>query len=55
MPAPPRSMHQSQSYLDEFVFRFNRRRHTRAAFDSLLGLATRLTPATYRDVVDQRV
>jgi predicted RNA-binding Zn-ribbon protein involved in translation (DUF1610 family) len=42
-------------YLDEYVFRWNRRRHTRAAFDSLLGLATRLTPATYRDVVDQRV
>lgn len=42
-------------YLDEFVFRWNRRRHTRAAFDSLLGLATRLPPATYRDVVDQRV
>lgn len=42
-------------YLDEYVFRWNRRRHTRAAFDSLLGLATRLAPATYRDVVDQRV
>jgi hypothetical protein len=42
-------------YLDEYVFRWNRRHHTRAAFDSLLGLATRLTPATYRDVVDQRV
>jgi len=42
-------------YLDEYVFRWNRRRHTRAAFDSLLGLATRLPPATYRDVVDQQV
>lgn len=42
-------------YLDEFVFRWNRRRHTRAAFDSLLGIGTRLAPATYRDFVDQRV
>lgn len=42
-------------YLDEFVFRWNRRRHTRAAFDTLLGIGTRLTPATYRDFVDQRV
>lgn len=42
-------------YLDEYVFRWNRRRHTRAAFDTLLGLAARLPPATYRDVVDQHV
>ena len=44
-----------QRYLDEFVFRWNRRRHTAAAFDSLLGIGTRLAPATYRDFVDQRV
>ena len=43
-----------QRYLDEFVFRWNRRRHTQAAFDTLLGIATRRQPATYRDVVDQR-
>ena len=42
-------------YLDEFVFRWNRRRHTATAFDSLLGIGTRLAPATYRDFVDQRV
>jgi transposase-like protein len=42
-------------YLDEFVFRWNRRRHTRAAFDTLLGIGAHLTPATYRDFVDQRV
>ena len=41
-------------YLDEFVFRWNRRRHTRAAFDTLLGIGAHLTPATYRDFVDQR-
>jgi hypothetical protein len=28
-----------QSYLDEFVFRFNRRRARHAAFRSLLGIA----------------
>ena len=43
------------AYLNEFVFRWNRRRHTAAAFDSLLGLGSRLAPATYRDFVDQRV
>ena len=41
-------------YLDEFVFRWNRRRHTAAAFDTLLGIGARLTPATYRDFVHQR-
>ena len=41
-------------YLDEFVFRWNRRRHTRAAFDTLLGIGAHLTPATYRDFVEQR-
>lgn len=42
-------------YLDEFVYRWNRRRHMRASLDTLLGLATRLGPATYRDFVEQRV
>ncbi len=42
-------------YLDEFVFRWNRRRHTAAAFDTLLGLGVRLVPATARDFVEQRV
>lgn len=42
-------------YLDEVVFRWNRRRHTRAAFDTLLGIGAHLTPATYRDFVTQRV
>ena len=39
---------------DEFVFRWNRRRHTRSAFDTLLGIGVRLGRATYRDSVDQR-
>jgi transposase-like protein len=42
-------------YLDEFTFRWNRRRHTRTAFDNLLGLVTRLPHASLRDFVDQRV
>src|SRR5712671_3832383 len=42
-------------YLDEFTFRWNRRRHTRTAFDNLLGLVTRLSHASLRDFVDQRV
>ena len=37
-----------QSYLDEFVFRFNRRRTRHAAFRSLLGIATAQRPVTTR-------
>ncbi len=42
-------------YLDEFTFRWNRRRHTRMAFDSLLGLVARLEHASMLDFVEQRV
>jgi hypothetical protein len=35
-----------QSYLDEFVFRFNRRRARHAAFRSLLGIAAGHPPVT---------
>jgi hypothetical protein len=41
--------------LQEFVFRWNRRRHTRAAFESLPGIAVALPHASYRDFVDRRV
>jgi hypothetical protein len=44
-----------QRYLDEFVFRWNRRRHVRATFDTLVGLSARLGHAAYRDFVDQRL
>jgi hypothetical protein len=37
-----------QAYLDEFVFRLNRRRNPAAAFGRLLGLSLTLEPATYR-------
>jgi len=42
-------------YLDEFVYRWNRRRHVLAAFDTLLGLAMELQHASYRDFVAQQV
>ena len=37
-----------QRYLDEFVFRFNRRRTRHAAFATLLGIASRTAPTPYR-------
>lgn len=36
-----------QAYLDEFGFRYNRRRTPMAAFQTLLGIGTRLGPTTY--------
>ena len=39
------------SYLDEFVFRFNRRRTRHAAFRSLLGIGTRTNPVTYKMLI----
>jgi hypothetical protein len=42
-------------YLDEFVYRWNRRCHVPAAFDTLLGLTMELRHASYRDFVDQQV
>ena len=40
-----------QRYLDEFVFRFNRRRTPAAAFPRLLGLSLTLQPATYKMLI----
>jgi predicted RNA-binding Zn-ribbon protein involved in translation (DUF1610 family) len=40
-----------QSYLDEFTFRFNRRRTRHAAFRSLLGIGTRIKPITYKMLI----
>jgi hypothetical protein len=39
--------------LDEFVFRFDRRRSPSAAFDRLLGLSLTLQPATYQMLVSR--
>jgi hypothetical protein len=40
-----------QHYLDEFVFRFNRRRTRHAAFETLLGIGARTVPAPYRVLI----
>ena len=40
-----------QAYLDEFVFRFNRRRTRPAAFRSLLAISLALKPATYNMLI----
>jgi hypothetical protein len=36
-----------QAYLDEFAFRFNRRKSRHAAFATLLGIAVGCKPLTY--------
>ena len=41
---------QLQVYLDEFVFRHNRRRQPMAAFQTLLGLGTAHAPTPYRQI-----
>ena len=40
-----------QHYLDEFVFRFNRRRTRHAAFDTLICIGARATPAPYHVLI----
>lgn len=42
-----------QVYLDEYVFRFNRRRTPMAAFQTLLGLGGQHLPTTYRAICAQ--
>jgi len=39
-----------QAYLDEFTFRFNRRRIPMAAFQTLLGLGGQQAPTTYKEL-----
>ncbi len=39
-----------QAYLDEFTFRFNRRRTPMAAFQTLLGLGAQRAPTTYNQL-----
>ena len=41
-----------QAYLDEFVFRFNRRKTRHAAFRSLFRLATNAKPLTYSMLIE---
>jgi hypothetical protein len=40
-----------QSYLDEFVFRFNRRRTRHAAFRALLGIGAAHPPLSYKMLI----
>jgi predicted RNA-binding Zn-ribbon protein involved in translation (DUF1610 family) len=42
-----------QRYLDEFVFRFNRRRTRHAAFATLLGIGVRTAPVPYHLLIRQ--
>jgi hypothetical protein len=41
---------QLQGYLDEFVFRFDRRRTPMAAFQTLLGIGVHRLPTTYDEI-----
>jgi hypothetical protein len=41
-----------QAYLNEFVFRFNRRFWPMVAFDSVLKIASQAKAATYRNLYD---
>jgi transposase-like protein len=40
-----------QVYLDEYAFRFNRRRTPMAAFQTLLGLQAQQQPTTYKQII----
>ena len=42
-----------QSYLDEFVFRFNRRNTPMAAFQTLLGISAKKSPLTLCDLTNR--
>jgi len=41
------------AYLDEYVFRHNRRGTPHAAFQTLLGLSAHHDPVTYRQIIDR--
>lgn len=45
------SAQHAQTYLDEFVFRYNRRRTPMAAFQTLLGLSTAHKPITRAQII----
>jgi hypothetical protein len=40
-----------QTYLDEFVFRFNRHHTRHAAFRTLLGIGVAIAPVTYKMLI----
>jgi transposase-like protein len=41
------------TYLDEFVFRYNRRFYRHVSFETMLGLAASHEPTSYRDIVNR--
>ena len=41
------------AYLNEFVFRYNRRFHRHVSFETILGLAAHRRPETYRDITER--
>jgi len=45
---------QLQAYLNEFVFRHNRRKQPMAAFQTLLGLGTKHKSTTYKEIRSRR-
>jgi hypothetical protein len=47
--------HHVDVYLNEFVFRWNRRRHYRSSFDRLLGLGMTMQPRPYEEIIANRV
>jgi transposase-like protein len=48
--ASPDHLH---AYLNEYVFRHNRRGNPHAAFQTLLGLSSNHQPVTYRQIIDR--
>ncbi len=42
------------SYLNEFVFRYNRRFYRHVSFETVLGLAVRHEPTAYWDIIEQQ-
>ena len=41
----------ADTYLNEFVFRYNRRFYRRVSFETLLGLAANKEPTSYWDLI----
>jgi hypothetical protein len=42
-----------ETYLNEFVFRYNRRFYRHVSFETMLGLATHHEPASYWDIINR--
>jgi|SRR5208282_5117844 len=42
---------QIDTYLNEFVFRYNRRFYRRVSFETVLGFASRQRPTSYWDII----